>query len=89
MQSYEVLCDASAQSYFEKEALEVIFFDDNAPISGADTGNQQNEDMIGVARIPLECLANGASLHEKFAIKNIANEIAGYVEAKISLLDLE
>ena len=32
--SYEVLFDAKAIDYFNKEHLEVMFFDDNAPIAG-------------------------------------------------------
>lgn len=32
--SYEVTFDNKAMSYFEKEHLEIILFDDNAPISG-------------------------------------------------------
>jgi hypothetical protein len=32
--SYEVIFDHRAQSYFEKEFLEIIIFDDNAPIAG-------------------------------------------------------
>ena len=32
--SYEVLFDAKAISYFEKELLEIYLFDDNAPING-------------------------------------------------------
>ena len=32
--SYKVLFDANAHTYFEKECLEVILFDDNAPIQG-------------------------------------------------------
>ena len=32
--SYEVFCDAKAIQYFERECLDVILFDDNAPIAG-------------------------------------------------------
>lgn len=40
--SYEVLVDAKAIQFFEKEYLEVILFDDNAPIAGVELDpNQQ------------------------------------------------
>lgn len=35
--SYEVTFDAKAIQYFETEKLEVILFDDNAPIAGQST----------------------------------------------------
>jgi hypothetical protein len=62
--TYEVLFDAKAQSYFEREQLEVMFFDDNAPIGGINDGalehgearGDNNNDMIGVARVPLGSL---------------------------------
>ena len=38
-QSYEVLFDAKAIKYLEKEKLEIIFFDDNAPIIGTEVGD--------------------------------------------------
>lgn len=60
--TYEVLFDAKAQSYFEREQLEVMFFDDNAPIGGINDGEARgdnNNDMIGVARVPLGSLIQG------------------------------
>ncbi len=32
--SYETLVDAKAIQYFERESLDIILFDDNAPIAG-------------------------------------------------------
>lgn len=66
--SYEVVFDHRAQSYFEKEFLEIIIFDDNAPIAGQAFVNQPNDDMIGKARIPLKSVGQSMSLHEKFTI---------------------
>jgi len=64
--TYEVLFDAKAQSYFEREHLEIMFFDDNAPIGGIDDGGLEHgepragaaepNDMIGIARVPLGSL---------------------------------
>lgn len=54
--SYEMQFDARAHSYCEKEFLEIIVFDDNAPIMGKELSGQAgpNDDMIGIARIPLK-----------------------------------
>jgi hypothetical protein len=52
--SYEVFFDSKATDYFGKECLEVILFDDNAPIAGASPDNVgAADDMIGISKIPL------------------------------------
>ena len=63
--SYEVTFDARAQAYFESECLEIILFDDNAPIAGAEQGG---DDMIGTVKVPLKSLVAGCSFHEKYPI---------------------
>lgn len=57
--SYEVNFDSKAVSYFERELLEIFIFDDKAPITGKELNGKanQNDDMIGVARIPLKTVA--------------------------------
>ena len=56
---FPVLYDSKAIKYMEKSALEIILFDDAAPISGVPLNQAdeavaaENEDMIGVCRIPL------------------------------------
>ena len=40
--SYEVLFDAKALDYFEKQKLEIILFDDAAPIAGTAQGEDPN-----------------------------------------------
>jgi hypothetical protein len=56
-QPYEVTFDAKMIHYLQNQPLEIILFDDNAPITGVDRGAQasgdQSDDMIGVAYIPL------------------------------------
>lgn len=57
--SYEVVFDSKAYSYFEKEYLEIILFDDNAPIAGKEMNGQSEavDDMIGIARVPLKSIS--------------------------------
>lgn len=40
VQSYEVTFDGKLINYLDKEALEIIFFDDNAPITGVERGGK-------------------------------------------------
>lgn len=90
--SYEVMFDAKAVTYFEKEYLDVILFDDNAPIGQGtdDKGTKASDDMIGTARIPLKSLVAGASVHERIPIMaHGSNEKAGDLEVKISVMELE
>jgi len=82
-------------SYLERETLEIIVFDDNAPIQGVERGGRQaneeeaGQDMIGTVKIPLVDLIKGATIHDKFAVRNAKNENCGQLEVKISIMDLE
>ena len=67
--SYEVTFDSRAIEYFETENLEVILFDDNAPIAGQGSNMAQGDDMIGICKIPLKSLVAGCSIHEKCPIR--------------------
>lgn len=94
--SYEVLFDAKAINYFEKEHLEIYLFDDNAPIAGTGVGEDSNQgagegdDMIGCARIPLNGLISGCSIHDKYQVRAPASNLAvGDIEVKVACMDLE
>lgn len=91
--SYEVMFDPKAISYFEKESLEIIVFDDASPIGGLNpdgTTVAEGDDMIGIAKIPLEALARGCSIQEKFPIINVkSKDIVGKIEVRISVMELE
>lgn len=77
----------------EKESLELIFFDDNAPLGGVERGGRgaegENEDMIGTARVPLADLIKGACIHDRFPIRNSKRENCGTVEVKLTVMDLD
>lgn len=91
--SYEVLVDAKAIQYFQKETLDVILFDDNAPIAGVgldQNQNNQNDDMIGMAKIPLSNLATGCSMHDRYPIKNVeTTKEVGQLEVLVDIIELE
>ena len=90
--SYEVVFDSKAHSYFEKESLEIILFDDNAPISGKELNGKGEpvDDMIGIARVPLKSLSQGNSVHDKFALLQPKSSIkVGEIEIKLSVMDLD
>lgn len=89
--SYEVAFDSKAMDYFTKEALEVILFDDNAPIAGSGPDNAAGplDDMIGVCKVPLNSLIAGCSTHDRYPVKRSdSTETVGYLEVKVTVADL-
>jgi hypothetical protein len=94
--SYEVNFDAKLIHYLQKETLEIILFDDSAPITGLSRGAQapgeQSDDMIGSAQIPLSDLIKGANVHDRYPIRKLGAQggpSIGTIEIKISVLDIE
>lgn len=90
--SYEVTFDARSTAYFEKESLEIILFDDNAPITTKEANGSTgaNDDIIGIARIPLKSIATGASVHDKFPVVAAKSNLpVGSIEVKLSVMDLD
>lgn len=93
--SYEVELDAKLITYLQREPLEIILFDDHAPVTGVERGghadreSDQIDDMIGSVKIGLEALIKGSGIVDMFAIRNAKGETVGDLEAKISIIDLE
>lgn len=92
-QNYEVMFDAKLINYMQKEPLEIILFDDNAPVTGVERGGKadgdQVDDMIGTVKVPLADLIKGASIHERFPIRNLKLENVGQLEVKVSIIDID
>lgn len=93
--SYEVELDAKLLTYLQREPLEIILFDDNAPVTGVERGgradreSEQIDDMIGSVKITLDPLLKGSGIVDMFVIRNTKGETVGNLEAKISIIDLE
>ena len=88
-----MLVDAKAIDFFETGTLDVILFDDNAPIAGVALDEQslaENDDMIGKCEVPLATLATGCSMHECYPIRAVEtkNEV-GQLEVRIDIMSLE
>ena len=87
--------DSRAIQFFERESLEIIIFDDNAPIAGVGLDQSsavaENDDMIGMCKVPLAELASGVcSLHDTFTVKRVDTQQAvGQLEIKIDVRNLE
>ena len=85
--------DARAIDYFEKQKLEIILFDDCAPIPGTGEENDHaggGDDMIGSAKVPLSSIVAGCSIHEFFPVLAPgSNTNVGTIEVKIAVMDLE
>ena len=68
--TYEMELDSKAVNYLQRECLEVFLFDDNAPIQGMNTDTMgAADDLIGVARIPLNSIISSCSTHDKYPVK--------------------
>jgi len=87
---YEVSFDAKAVEYFEREELEVILFDDNAPVAGMSAANtNQGDDIIGICKVPLKTLIGGLNTHEHYKVMQPGTkEAAGELEVKMTCIDL-
>lgn len=87
VQTYEVTYDRGAQKFFQEEKLEIMFVDDNAPLTGLERGGQSrmvaaeddNSDMIGQCSIPLKELESGNLIHGDFTIVGQRGEDRGRV----------
>jgi len=104
-QSFEVLFDSKAISYFENESLEIMFFDDSADIPGQKDGGKgqdkiadknadadgEGADVIGIAKVPLTCLVGGSTIYEEFPVRAVGGNSSdnGKVTVKISVMELE
>ena len=88
-----MLFDSKAIDYFKKQKLEIILFDDNAPIAGVSEENKHagdGDDMIGRAMVPMESLVAGCSTHEHYPVLSPgSNTKIGAIEIKIAVMDLE
>lgn len=82
---YSVTFNDGLMNYLETSSLEIYLVDDDAPVSGIERGGQSNqapqtqcEDLIGVARVPLQALAKGSgSINGKFDVKGQQGEKNG------------
>lgn len=85
--------DDGAMKYLESQALNIVIFDDNAPMTGIEKGGQaagpgtEVDDLIGTARVPLADLAKGIGINEDFDVRGLHNEKRGKMTVKISITD--
>lgn len=56
---------------------------------GSKSDDEQVDDMIGTVKVPLADLIKGASIHDRFPIRNVSRENVGFLEAKISIIDVD
>jgi hypothetical protein len=79
--------------YLESQTLDIYFADDNKPIDGIVRGGQSNanddeaEDLIGIARIPLQPLVKNLDIIDNFKIVDFQGVINGSAKIRISVID--
>jgi hypothetical protein len=45
--------------------------------------------MIGIAKVPLVDLIKGATIHDRFMVRNLKGDNCGQIEVKITIIDLD
>ena len=93
-QTYSMQFDDGTMKYLETQTLDIVLFDDNAPVTGIERGGQSTglsgqevDDMIGICKLPLVDLAKGVGINGDFAVKGLQGEPRGKVTVKISVVD--
>ena len=92
---YTVTFDSKARSYFDNNKLEIIVFDDNAPILGVPLNQSneavlaENDDMIGRCEVPLTQLAEGCQYHDRLPIRSVSVKDANGQPAEVGVLEVK
>jgi hypothetical protein len=79
--------------YLKNQPLEILFVDDNCPISGIERGGQSQQedarcdDFIGKAEVSLVNLVKGTGINGDFPIKGSNGENRGSCAVKITVVD--
>ena len=91
---YTMDFDDGAMKYLESQKLNIVLFDDNAPMTGIERGGQSSgamgdevDDLIGTCAIPLADLAKGISINGDFDVRGLQNESRGKMTVKISVVN--
>lgn len=77
----EITMNANLKRYLDNEALEFIVFDDNAPV------REDNQDVIGTARVPLSALLLDSAVEGTFPLTNQQGLSAGALQIRIGWRD--
>lgn len=78
---HEVRMDASARNFLDREALEIVVFDDKAPIRAG------GQDIIGMAHIPLNTLLLDTAIEGSFSLYNSQGRQSGVLVMRITWQD--
>ena len=91
---YTMDFDDGAMKYLESQKLNIVLFDDNAPMTGIERGGQSSgamgdevDDLIGTCAIPLADLAKGIAINGDFDVRGLENESRGKMTVKISVVN--
>lgn len=78
---FEVEVTPDIQKYLDKENLEFIVFDDNAPI------RTQGEDIIGIAHVPLSSLLLDTAAEGSYTLYSTSGQPRGEISLRIAWRD--
>ena len=78
---HEVKMDVTARNYLDREALEVVVFDDKAPIRSG------GQDIIGMTHIPLNSLLMDTAIEGNFSLYNAQGRQSGTLVMRLTWQD--
>jgi len=78
---HEVKMDAAARNFLDQEALEIVVFDDKAPIRAG------GQDIIGMVHIPLNPLLLDTAIEGNFSLYNSQGRQSGVLVMRITWQD--
>jgi hypothetical protein len=89
IRNYEVMYNSDFIEFADKNSLEVIVFDDAAPIIDEEEEKVRDEDkdIIGVAKVPLKYLALSQDVSGPISIFNSKGQNCGVLMVKITVGD--
>ena len=92
-QSYTLTLDDDTINYLNTTDLQIVFIDDEAPMSGIARGGQAAgdgvDDLIGIARIPLGDIPKGVGIDGEFEIRGPDGDSRGKAQIKITIVSAQ
>lgn len=88
-QVYSLTMNDETINYLNQNSLNVVFIDDEAPVTGIARGGQSAgagvDDLIGIAKIPLADLTKGVGIDGEFDVRSPEGEVRGRTHIRITI----
>ena len=92
-QSYTMTMDDQSINYLNTQDLQIVFIDDEAPLTGIARGGQGAgdgvDDLIGIARVSLADLTKGVGIDGEFDIRGPDGDTRGKAVIKVTVVSAQ